>query len=405
MAKEKFNRDRVHVNVGTIGHIDHGKTTLTAAICHVLSLVGKETGGVEGNAKDVGYGGIDSTPEERARGITINSAHEEYETKTRHYAHVDCPGHADYIKNMITGAAQMDAAILVVSAADGVMPQTREHVLLARQVGVPRIIIFLNKCDMVDDPELIDIVEMDVRDLLSKYEFPGDEVPVIRGSALKATECTSSKDEAAAPILELLKALDTYIPDPERTADKPFLLPIEDVMTISGRGTVVTGRVERGQIKINDEAEIVGIKATQKTVVTGLEMFRKTLDYAEAGDNIGALLRGITHDQVERGQVLAKPGSIVPHDKFSAAVYVLTKDEGGRHTAFLNGYRPQFFFRTTDITGSITLPADVQMVMPGDHVTFTVQLIHPIALEAGTKFSIREGGKTVGSGTVAEILH
>ncbi|MEE3443170.1 MAG: elongation factor Tu, partial [Candidatus Enteromonas sp.] len=288
---------------------------------------------------------------------------------------------------------------------DGVMPQTREHVLLARQVGVPRIIIFLNKCDMVDDPELIDIVEMDVRDLLNKYEFPGDEVPVIRGSALKACEVTSSKDEAAAPILELLKALHTYIPDPERTADKPFLLPIEDVMTISGRGTVVTGRVERGQIKINDEAEIVGIKATQKTVVTGLEMFRKTLDYAEAGDNIGALLRGITHDQVERGQVLAKPGSIVPHDKFSAAVYVLTKDEGGRHTAFLNGYRPQFFFRTTDITGSITLPADVQMVMPGDHVTFTVQLIHPIALEAGTKFSIREGGKTVGSGTVAEILH
>ncbi|MCQ2800220.1 MAG: elongation factor Tu [Bacilli bacterium] len=405
MAKQKFNRDRVHVNVGTVGHIDHGKTTLTAAICHVLSLVGKETGGAKGNAQDVGYGGIDSTPEERARGITINSAHEEYETEKRHYAHVDCPGHADYIKNMITGAAQMDAGILVVSAADGVMPQTREHVLLARQVGVPQLLVFLNKCDMVDDPELIDIVEMDVRDLLSKYEFPGDEIPVVRGSALKACEVASSSDPAAACILELLNQLDTYFPDPARTDDKPFLLPIEDVMTISGRGTVVTGRVERGMIKLNDEAEIVGIKATQKTVVTGLEMFRKLLDFAEAGDNVGALLRGITRDQVERGQVLAKPGSIVPHDKFSATVYVLTKDEGGRHTAFLNGYRPQFFFRTTDITGSITLPADVQMVMPGDHVTFTVQLINPIAIEAGTKFSIREGGKTVGSGTVSEILH
>ena len=405
MAKQKFNRDRVHVNVGTVGHIDHGKTTLTAAICHVLSLVGKETGGAKGNAQDVGYGGIDSTPEERARGITINSAHEEYETEKRHYAHVDCPGHADYIKNMITGAAQMDAGILVVSAADGVMPQTREHVLLARQVGVPQLIVFLNKCDMVDDPELIDLVEMDVRDLLSKYEFPGDDIPVVRGSALKACETAASTDPAAACILELLNTLDTYIPDPARSDDKPFLLPIEDVMTISGRGTVVTGRVERGQIKINDEAEIVGIKATQKTVVTGLEMFRKQLDYAAAGDNVGALLRGITRDQVERGQVLAKPGSIVPHDKFSATVYVLTKEEGGRHTAFLNGYRPQFFFRTTDITGSITLPADVQMVMPGDNVTFTVQLINPIALEAGTKFSIREGGRTVGSGTVSEILH
>ncbi len=404
MAKEKFNRDRVHVNVGTIGHIDHGKTTLTSAIMHVLSLVGKETGGVEGNAKDVGYAGIDSTPEERARGITINSAHEEYETKTRHYAHVDCPGHADYIKNMITGAAQMDAAILVVAATDGVMPQTREHVLLARQVGVPAIIVFLNKCDMVDDPELVDLVEMDVRDLLSSYGFPGDDLPVIRGSALKATTVTSSKDEAAQPILELLHALDTYIPDPARSDDKPFLLPIEDVMTISGRGTVVTGRVERGVARLNDEAEIVGIRPTQKTVITGLEMFRKTLDYAEAGDNVGVLLRGITHDQVERGQVLAKPGSIVPHDKFTATVYILTKEEGGRHTGFLKGYRPQFFFRTTDITGTIDLPADVEMVMPGDHVTFTVQLIHPVALEAGTKFSIREGGKTVGSGQVTEVI-
>lgn len=405
MAKEKFNRDRVHVNVGTIGHIDHGKTTLTAAICHVLSLVGKETNGAKGNAKDVGYGGIDSTPEERARGITINSSHEEYETEKRHYAHVDCPGHADYIKNMITGAAQMDGAILVVSAADGVMPQTREHVLLARQVGVPYIVVFLNKCDMVDDPELIDIVEMDVRDLLSKYGFPGDTLPVVRGSALAATKVASSSDEAAKPILELLADLDSYIPDPVRTDDKPFLMPIEDVMTISGRGTVVTGRVERGRASLGDEVEIVGIRPTQKSVVTGLEMFRKTLDFAESGDNVGVLLRGITHDQVERGQVLAKPGSIVPHDKFTATVYVLTKDEGGRHTAFLNGYRPQFFFRTTDITGSITLPADVQMVMPGDHVTFTVELIHPVALEAGTKFSIREGGKTVGSGTVTEILH
>ncbi len=404
MAKEKFNRDRVHVNVGTIGHIDHGKTTLTSAIMHVLSLVGKETGGAEGNAKDVGYAGIDSTPEERARGITINSAHEEYETKTRHYAHVDCPGHADYIKNMITGAAQMDAAILVVAATDGVMPQTREHVLLARQVGVPAIIVFLNKCDMVDDPELVDLVEMDVRDLLSSYGFPGDDLPVIRGSALKATTVTSSKDEAAQPILELLHALDTYIPDPARSDDKPFLLPIEDVMTISGRGTVVTGRVERGVARLNDEAEIVGIRPTQKTVITGLEMFRKTLDYAESGDNVGVLLRGITHDQVERGQVLAKPGSIVPHDKFTATVYILTKEEGGRHTGFLKGYRPQFFFRTTDITGTIDLPADVEMVMPGDHVTFTVQLIHPVALEAGTKFSIREGGKTVGSGQVTEVI-
>ena len=397
MAKEKFNRDRVHVNVGTIGHVDHGKTTLTAAIMHVLSM--------KGMAKDVGYSGVDSTPEEKARGITINTAHMEYETEKRHYAHVDCPGHADYVKNMITGAAQMDGAILVVSAADGVMPQTREHVLLARQVGVPYIIVFLNKVDMVDDPELVDIVEMDVRDLLTKYGFPGDTTPVIRGSAKLAGETKSIDDPACKPIFELLNALDTYIPDPVRANDKPFLMPIEDVMTISGRGTVVTGRVERGQVKINDEVEIVGIRATQKTVVTGLEMFRKTLDFAQGGDNIGALLRGITHDQVERGQVLAKPGSIVPHDKFTATVYILTKDEGGRHTAFLNGYRPQFFFRTTDITGSITLPTDVQMVMPGDHVTFTVELIHPVALEQGTKFSIREGGKTVGAGTVSEILH
>ncbi len=397
MAKEKFNRDRVHVNVGTIGHVDHGKTTLTAAITHVLSL--------KGLAKDMAYDQIDANPEEKARGITINTAHVEYETDKRHYAHVDCPGHADYVKNMITGAAQMDAAILVVAATDGVMPQTREHVLLARQVGVPYIIVFLNKTDMVDDPELIDLVEMDVRDLLSKYGFPGDEIPVIRGSALKAGQVKSADDADAKCIWDLLSALDTYVPDPARDTDKPFLMPIEDVLTISGRGTVVTGRVERGMIKINDEAEIVGIKPTQKTVVTGLEMFRKTLDFAQGGDNIGALLRGITHDQVERGQVLAKPGSIVPHDKFTATVYVLTKEEGGRHTAFINGYRPQFFFRTTDITGDITLPADVPMVMPGDNVTFTVQLIHPVALEKGTKFSIREGGRTVGAGTVTEILH
>ena len=405
MAKEKFNRDRVHLNVGTIGHVDHGKTTLTAAITHVLSMVGKATGGKDGNAVDMAYSAIDSSPEERARGITINTAHEEYETAKRHYAHVDCPGHADYVKNMITGAAQMDAGILVVSAADGVMPQTREHVLLARQVGVPYIIVYLNKCDMVDDPELIDIVEMDVRELLSKYGFPGDETPIIRGSAKKAGEATSLDDPACASIRELLNALDTYVPDPAREDDKPFLLPIEDVLTISGRGTVVTGRVERGVAHINDEAEIVGIRPTQKTVITGLEMFRKTLDFATGGDNVGVLLRGITHDQVERGQVLAKPGSIVPHDKFTAAVYILTKDEGGRHTAFLNGYRPQFFFRTTDITGSITLPAGTDMVMPGDNVTFTVELIHAIALEKGTKFSIREGGKTVGAGTVADILH
>ncbi len=396
MAKEKFNRDLVHVNVGTIGHVDHGKTTLTAAITHVLSL--------KGLAKDMAYGAIDATPEERARGITINSAHVEYKTEKRHYAHVDCPGHADYIKNMITGAAQMDAAILVVAATDGVMPQTREHVLLARQVGVPQILVFLNKCDQVDDPELIELVEMDVRDLLNKYEFPGDDLPVIKGSALKAGQVTSPDDPAAKCILELCDALDTYVEEPVRDDAKPFLLPIEDVMTISGRGTVVTGRVERGIIKLNDPAEIVGIRPTQNTVVTGLEMFRKTLDFAQGGDNIGALLRGITHDQVERGQVLAKPGSIVPHSKFTAATYILKKEEGGRHTHFLNGYRPQFFFRTTDITGTITLPAGTEMVMPGDNVTFTVELIHPIAMEKGTKFSIREGGRTVGAGTVAEII-
>ena len=404
MAKEKFNRDRVHMNVGTIGHVDHGKTTLTSAIMHYLHMVGVATNGAEGNAADLAYSQIDSTPEEKARGITINSAHEEYETKARHYAHVDCPGHADYVKNMITGAAQMDAAILVVAATDGVMPQTREHVLLAKQVGVPYIVVFLNKTDMVDDPELIDIVEMDVRDLLSKYGFPGDDVPVIRGSALKAGQAKDLNDPACACIKELLEALDN-VPAPVRDTEKPFLLPIEDVMTISGRGTVVTGRVERGMIKMNDPAEIVGIRPTQQTVVTGLEMFRKTLDFAESGDNIGALLRGITHDQVERGQVLAKPGSIVPHDKFTATTYILTKDEGGRHTHFLNGYRPQFFFRTTDITGTITLPAGTDMVMPGDHVTFNVELIHPIAMEKGTQFSIREGGRTVGAGTVAEILH
>src|SRR5574344_678534 len=399
MAKEKFVRTKPQVNIGTIGHVHHGNTTRTAAISLVLHKKGIDTQEVKS------FDQIDNAPEEKERGITINTAHIEYETAKRHYAHVDCPGHADYVKNMITGAAQMDGAILVVSAADGVMPQTREHVLLARQVGVPHIVVFLNKCDQVDDPELIDIVEMDVRDLLSKYGFPGDDTPVIRGSAKLAGEVKTPDDPNAKCIWDLMAALDSYIPDPVRSNDKPFLMPIEDVMTISGRGTVVTGRVERGMCKINDEVEIVGIRPTQKTVVTGLEMFRKTLDFAEGGDNIGALLRGITHDQVNRGLVLAKPGSIVPHDKFTATVYVLTKEEGGRHTAFLNGYRPQFFFRTTDVTGNITLPAGTDMVMPGDHVTFTVELIHPIALEKGTKFSIREGGKTVGAGTVAEILH
>ena len=393
MAKQKFDRSKVHVNIGTIGHVDHGKTTLTAAITHVLAK--------KGGAVATDYAQIDSAPEEKARGITINTAHIEYQTEKRHYAHVDCPGHADYVKNMITGAAQMDGAILVVAATDGVMPQTREHILLARQVGVPYIVVYLNKTDLVDDPELVDLVEMDVRDLLTSYGFPGDEVPVIRGSAKLALE---GDPKAEQSIVDLMDAVDKYIPDPVRDNDKPFLLAIEDVLTITGRGTVVTGRVERGMLKLNDEVEIVGIKPTVKTVVTGIEMFRKLLDFAEAGDNVGCLLRGINRDQVVRGQVLAKPGSIVPHTKFTASVYVLTKEEGGRHTAFLNGYRPQFYFRTTDITGVITLPADVQMVMPGDNVNLTVELIHPVAIEKGTKFSIREGGRTVGAGTVSEII-
>ena len=393
MAKEKFDRSKQHVNIGTIGHVDHGKTTLTAAITTVLA----QAGGAVAQA----YDQIDSAPEEKARGITINTAHIEYQTATRHYAHVDCPGHADYVKNMITGAAQMDGAILVVAGTDGVMPQTREHILLARQVGVPYICIFINKTDLVDDPELLDLVEMDVRDLLNSYGFPGDEVPVVRGSARKALD---GDPEAQKQILELMAAVDSYIPAPERDDQKPFLLAIEDVMTISGRGTVVTGRVERGTAKLGDEAEIVGIKPTVKTVITGLESFRKQLDYATAGDNVGVLLRGINRDQVQRGQVLAKPGSVTPHTKFTAQVYVLTKEEGGRHTAFLSNYRPQFYFRTTDVTGVITLPAGTDMVMPGDNVSLTVELIHPIAIEKGTKFSIREGGRTVGAGTVADII-
>ena len=392
MAKEKFDRSKVHVNIGTIGHVDHGKTTLTAAITTVLA----EQGGAQAKA----YDQIDSAPEEKARGITINTAHIEYQTATRHYAHVDCPGHADYVKNMITGAAQMDGAILVVAATDGVMPQTREHILLARQVGVPYIVVFLNKCDLVDDPELIDLVEMDVRELLSSYGFPGDEVPVIRGSARQALD---GDPEAKKQILALMDAVDSYIPAPQRDSDKPFLLPIEDVMTISGRGTVVTGRVERGMLKLGDEVEIVGIKPTKKSVVTGIEMFRKSLDYAEAGDNAGVLLRGVNRDEVVRGQVLAKPGTVTPHTKFSASVYVLTKEEGGRHTSFRANYRPQFYFRTTDITGVISLPEGVEVVMPGDNVELTVELIHPVAIEKGTKFSIREGGRTVGAGTVTEI--
>ena len=391
MAKAKFDRSKPHLNVGTIGHVDHGKTTLTAAITATLAK--------KGGAVAKAYDEIDAAPEEKARGITINTAHIEYETANRHYAHVDCPGHADYVKNMITGAAQMDGAILVVAATDGVMPQTREHILLARQVGVPYIVVFLNKCDLVDDPELIDLVEMDVRDLLSSYGFPGDEVPVIRGSAKVALDGGD-----ATCIEELMAAVDSYIPLPQHDKDKPFLMPIEDVLTITGRGTVVTGRVERGIIHVNDEVEIVGIKDTQKSVVTGLEMFRKILDYAEPGDNVGALLRGINRDQVVRGQVLAKPGSITPHTKFTASVYVLKKEEGGRHTAFLSNYRPQFYFNTTDITGVITLPAGVEMVMPGDNVELTVELIHPVAIEKGTKFSIREGGRTVGSGSVTEII-
>ena len=393
MAKEKFDRSKAHVNIGTIGHVDHGKTTLTAAITTVLSK--------KGQAAAMDYAAIDAAPEEKERGITINTAHVEYETTHRHYAHVDCPGHADYIKNMITGAAQMDGAILVVAATDGPMPQTREHILLSRQVGVPYIIVFLNKCDMVDDEELIDLVEMEVRDLLSEYDYPGDDTPIIRGSALKALE---GDPQWTPAIHELLDTMDSYIPDPARETDKPFLMPVEDVFTITGRGTVATGRVERGQLNLNDELEIIGIHETQKTVATGIEMFRKLLDYALAGDNIGVLLRGINRDQIERGQVLAKPGSVHPHKKFNAHVYVLTKDEGGRHTPFFGNYRPQFYFRTTDITGVIELPEGTEMVMPGDNVEFTVELIHPIAIENGTKFSIREGGRTVGAGNVTEII-
>ena len=392
MAKEKFDRSKTHVNIGTIGHVDHGKTTLTAAITTVLAK--------KGMAKAEAYDQIDGAPEEKERGITINTAHVEYQTEKRHYAHVDCPGHADYVKNMITGAAQMDGAILVVAASDGPMPQTREHILLARQVGVKYIVVYLNKCDMVDDEELIDLVEMEVRELLNEYGFDGDETPVIRGSALKALEGDPKYEES---IYELMNAVDTWIPDPAREMDKPFLMAIEDVMTISGRGTVATGRVERGQAHLNDEVEIVGIKDTQKTVLTGLEMFHKQLDVAEAGDNIGALLRGIARDQIQRGQVLAKPGSVHPHTKFKAQVYVLTKEEGGRHTPFVSNYRPQFYFRTTDVTGVITLPEGIDMVMPGDNVVMNVELIAPIAIETGTKFSIREGGHTVGAGNVTEI--
>ncbi len=393
MAKQKFERTKPHVNVGTIGHVDHGKTTLTAAISTVLSK--------KGLAEVRDYASIDSAPEEKERGITINTAHIEYQTLKRHYAHVDCPGHADYVKNMITGAAQMDGGILVVSAADGPMPQTREHILLSRQVGVPKLVVFLNKCDMVDDEELIDLVEMEVRELLSEYDFPGDEIPFIRGSALKALEGDAAW---VGKIEELMEAVDTYIDNPVREIDKPFLMPVEDVFTITGRGTVATGRVERGTININTEVEIIGIHDTQKTVVTGVEMFRKLLDRAEAGDNIGALLRGITRDKIQRGQVLAKPGSVKPHAKFEAQVYVLSKEEGGRHTAFFSNYRPQFYFRTTDITGVITLQEGTEMVMPGDNTVMIVELIHPIAIEEGTKFSIREGGRTVGAGSVVKIL-
>ena len=393
MAKEKFDRSKPHVNIGTIGHVDHGKTTLTAAITTVLAK--------KGFAQAQDYGSIDKAPEERERGITINTSHVEYETDTRHYAHVDCPGHADYVKNMITGAAQMDGAILVVSAADGPMPQTREHILLSRQVGVPYIVVFLNKVDMVDDEELLELVEMEVRDLLSEYDFPGDDTPVVAGSALRALEGDASYEEK---ILELMAAVDEYIPTPERDVDKPFMMPVEDVFSITGRGTVATGRVERGQVRVGDEVEIVGIsEETSKTTVTGVEMFRKLLDYAEAGDNIGTLLRGVTRDNIERGQVLAKPGTITPHTKFKAEVYVLTKEEGGRHTPFFSNYRPQFYFRTTDITGVCVLPEGTEMVMPGDNVTMEVELIHPVAIEAGTKFSIREGGRTVGAGSVAAI--
>ncbi len=394
MAKEKFDRSKEHVNIGTIGHVDHGKTTLTAAITNVLAK--------KGGAIAQAYDQIDGAPEEKERGITISTAHVEYETDKRHYAHVDCPGHADYVKNMITGAAQMDGAILVVAATDGPMPQTREHILLSRQVGVPRIVVFLNKCDMVDDEEMIELVEMEVRELLETYDFPGNDTPIIRGSALKALEGDAQWEEK---ILELMDACDDYIQAPPRDNEKPFMMPVEDVMSITGRGTVATGRVERGHLDLNDEVEIVGIKPeTSKTVVTGMEMFRKSLDYAEAGDNVGLLLRGVERDGVERGQVLAKPGSITPHTKFEAEVYALSKEEGGRHTPFFNNYRPQFFFRTSDITGTVQLPAGVDMVMPGDNTQFTVELIHPVAIEQGSKFSIREGGRTVGAGTVSKVI-
>ena len=399
MAKAKFERTKPHVNIGTIGHVDHGKTSLTAAITKVLGYLGR--------AEYRAYDQIDSAPEEKERGITINTAHVEYETENRHYAHVDCPGHADYVKNMITGAAQMDGAILVVSAADGPMPQTREHILLSHQVGVPYIVVFLNKCDMVDDEELIELVEMELRELLSQYDFPGDEIPIVRGSALAALECTSTDPNAPeyAPILKLMQTVDEYIPTPERPTDKPFLMPVEDVFSITGRGTVATGRVERGTVKVGDEVEIVGLMdEAKKTVVTGVEMFRKLLDQAVAGDNIGALLRGIQRNEVERGQVLVKPGSIKPHTHFKAQVYVLTKEEGGRHTPFFNGYRPQFYFRTTDVTGVVELPQGTEMCMPGDHVNMTIKLITPIAMEAGLRFAIREGGRTVGAGTVTEII-
>ena len=393
MAKQKFERTKPHVNIGTIGHVDHGKTTLTAAITTVLAS--------KGFAEKRDYSAIDKAPEERERGITINTSHVEYETENRHYAHVDCPGHADYVKNMITGAAQMDGGILVVSAADGPMPQTREHILLARQVGVPKLVVFLNKADMVDDEELLDLVEMEVRELLSEYDFPGDDIPVIRGSALKALEGDAAYAEK---IMELMAAVDEYIDTPVRDTDKPFLMPVEDVFTITGRGTVATGRVERGMVKVGDQVEIVGIKDTKATTVTGVEMFRKLLDQAEAGDNIGALLRGISREEIERGQVLAKPKTVNPHTVFEAQVYVLSKEEGGRHTAFFSNYRPQFYFRTTDVTGVVTLPEGTEMVMPGDNTSMTVELIHPIAIEEGTKFSIREGGRTVGAGSVVKII-
>jgi len=398
MSKAKFERVKPHVNVGTIGHVDHGKTTLTAAITKVLST--------RGQADFLAYENIDKAPEERERGLTISISHVEYQTDKRHYAHIDCPGHADYVKNMITGAAQMDGTILVVSAADGPMPQTREHILLSRQVGVPYIVVFMNKVDMVDDPELLDLVELEVRELLSQYKFPGDDIPVVKGSALKALECGCGKREckSCGPILELLETIDSYIPEPKREIDKPFLMSVEDVFSISGRGTVVTGRVERGIVKVGEEIEIVGLRDTQKTVVTGVEMFRKLLDEGRAGDNIGALLRGIKKDDVERGQVLAKPGSITPHTKFKAEVYVLTKEEGGRHTPFFNGYRPQFYFRTTDVTGVAKLPEGTEMVMPGDNVNLDVELIMPIAMEEGLRFAIREGGRTVGAGVVTQVV-